>query len=181
MVWVNLLPWRERQLAARQRGWLLALLAIWLPAAGVLTALYQQLAADNLRGQLRVDQRQAAILQIDGLAQALAQVQQQRHSLLARQQQQQRQQRRNQQWQQFAQVLPQLMPPTLWLTSLQQAISGFHISGFSLEVADVTQFRQQLSRQPLFQQVSHGSIERQAGGMMGFSLLASLREDLSDE
>ncbi|MBP2168644.1 Tfp pilus assembly protein PilN [Erwinia toletana] len=181
MVWVNLLPWRQQQLIKRRRSGLLAILALLLPGMTALLMLYQQLSANNLHWRQRVNQLQAAMAQADGLTQKLAAAQQQQHDLLARQQEQQRQQLRNQQWLQFARALPQLMPQTLWLTSLQQAISGFYISGISHQLEDVAAFRQQLSRQPLFQQVSHGSIERQSGGAMQFSLHASLQPELAHE
>ncbi|MCU5771860.1 PilN domain-containing protein [Erwiniaceae bacterium BAC15a-03b] len=181
MVWVNLLPWRQQQLIKQRRGWWLVLLVLVLPGGTVLLMFCQQLATDNQHWRQRLNQLQVAMAQADGLAQKLAQAQQQRHDLLARQQKQQRQQLRNQQWLQFAGALPQLMPQSLWLTSLQQATSGFYISGISHQLEDVAVFRQQLGRQPLFQQIHHGSIERQSNGLMQFSLQASLQQELAYE
>lgn len=181
MVWVNLLSWREQQRAVRQRHWLWALAGIMAPCLMVMTLLHYQLAADNQYWQQRLSQRQAAVAQADVLAQKLALAQQEQQRLLAVQNQQQQRWQRNQQWYQFALVLPQLMPEGVWLSSISKAISGFSVSGSGQQMADISAFRQQLEQQVLFQQVSHGPVQRQAEGEMQFSLLASMQEGATHE
>jgi len=176
MVWVNLLPWRERLLAARLRHGAMALLIILLAGSVLLTVFYLQLAAENHRWRQQIEQRQAALAEADNLAQQLAEAQQQYQLLQTRQQRQQRQQQLNQHWQQFVEALPQLMPERLWLTRFTQALSGVQIFGISQQLDDVDALRQQLLSQPLLQQVSTGNIERLPEGGLQFSLRAALQE-----
>jgi len=181
MVWVNLLNWREQQRAVRQRHWLWALAGLMVPGVMVMTLLHYRLAAENQLWQQRLNQRQAAVALADTLAQKLTQAQQEQQRLLAVQNQQQQRWQRNQQWYQFALALPQLMPEGMWLTSISKAISGFSVSGSGQQMADISAFRHQLEQQALFQQVSHGPVQRQAEGEMQFSLLASLQEETPNE
>lgn len=181
MVWVNLLPWRERRLAARLRNSVMILLMIMLAGSVLLTVLYLQLAVENHRWRQQIEQRQAALAEADSLAQQLAEAQQQYQLLETRQQRQQRQLQLNQRWRQFVEALPQLMPERLWLTRFTQALSGVQIAGISQQLNDVDALRQQLLTQPLLQQVSTGNIERLPDGGLQFSLHAALQEGLVDE
>ncbi|WP_437612660.1 PilN domain-containing protein [Erwinia sp. V71] len=181
MIWVNLLPWRERQRAARLRNDGIVLLAMMLTGGALLVVLYLQLAADNRHWRQQIEQRQRALTVADSLAQQLAEAQLQHQGLLERQQRQQRQQQLNQRWQQFVHSLPQLLPEYLWLTSFVQAPSGVQISGISQQLNDVDRLRQQLLTQPLLQQVSTGNIERLPDGGLQFSIRAALQEGNSDE
>lgn len=181
MVWVNLLPWRERRLAARLRNSVMILLMIMLAGSVLLTVLYLQLAAENHRWRQQIEQRQAALAEADSLAQQLAEAQQQYQLLQTRQQRQQRQLQLNQRWRQFVEALPQLMPERLWLTRFTQALSGVQIAGISQQLNDVDALRQQLLTQPLLQQVSTGNIERLPDGGLQFSLHAALQEGQVDE
>ncbi|WNN44646.1 PilN domain-containing protein [Winslowiella toletana] len=181
MVWVNLLHWREQQRAQRQRQWLWALTGITVPGLMAIAWLHNDLATSNQFWQQRLSQRQAAIALADALAYKLAQAQQEHQRLLAVQSQQQQRRQHNQQWYQFALALPQLMPEGVWLTGINKAISGFSVSGSGQQMADISDFRQQLEQQALFQQVKHGPVQRQAGGEMHFSLLASMQEESAHE
>ncbi len=181
MVWVNLLPWRERLLAARLRHGAMILLIIMLAGSVLLAVLYFQLAVENHRWRQQIEQGQAALAEADNLAQQLAEAQQQYQLLQTRQQRQQRQLQRNQHWQQFVEALPHLMPERLWLTRFSQAISGVQISGISQQLDDVDTLRQQLLGQPLLQQVSTGNVERLPEGGLQFSLRAALQEVPGDK
>lgn len=181
MVWVNLRPWREQQLAKRRREWLLALFSLLLPGTVTLFLLYQPLSAAHQHWQQRINERQAALTQIEGLKEKLTQVQQQRHSLLTQKQRQQQQLWLNQEWHQFVLMLPKLMPTNLWLTRFQQENADFLISGICHEVEEINAFHQQLSQQPLLQQVSHALIEHHDNGTLQFTLHMSLRRDMKYE
>lgn len=181
MVWVNLLPWRQQRIARRQRNHLLTLAALLITGLCLIAVLCYRISADNQQWQQRLQQRQAAIARADGLAKQLAQLQQEHQSLLGQQQQQRRQQQINQQWMRFALALPQLMPEQLWLTSISKAAAGFTLHGVGRRLADISALRQRLEQQSLFRQVLYGPVERQSGGEMHFSLIASLQEDLANE
>lgn len=177
MGWVNLLPWRERQRTRRRRRGILVMLLFIFPGGSLLASLYRQLSTDNLCWQRRVEQSQMLMVQMSKLEQKLQRSQQQYQILLARQRRQQQQRWRNLQWYQFSLALPQIMPETLWLTSLQQEKSIFRIRGFCRDIGDIGLFHQQLETENLFQQVNAGMVKRVDNGSFEFSFQADLKKE----
>lgn len=181
MVWVNLLPWRHRQLKAKwHRDCLIVLvmtaacLLALLPTSGLRTANEQRI---NL-----VRRMQEANKQLDALkarSVALTQLQQQLRQKLA---DDASQRERVRQWYDFTLKLPDLMPETLWLSGLSKTADSLTFSGFCPGMADIDDFRLRLGRLPLFRQVTTGKLSRNPQGIIHFSLLATLgNQERNDE
>lgn len=173
MVWVNLLPWRARQLQARLHRWLLVLLVL---LAAFLTALLpvagQQ--AVNARQLLMVQRQQEGSQQINELKIRLAARVRQREGLEQQLTLHQQVQQRLEQWEEFSLRLAEQLPETLWLSELNKTPERLTLAGFCLAMTDVQVFRQRLQQLPLFSQVTTGRLSRGRDGVIQFSLQAML-------
>ncbi|WP_158780960.1 PilN domain-containing protein [Pantoea sp. BAV 3049] len=173
MVWVNLLPWRARQLQARMHRWLLVLLVL---LAAFLTALLlvagQQ--AVNARQQLMVLRQEESSQQINELKTRLAARIRQREVLEQQLATRQQVQQRLEQWVDFSLRLAEQLPDMLWLSELTKTPERLTLTGFCQTMTDVQDFRQRLQQLPLFGQVTTGKLSRRRDGMIHFSLLAIL-------
>ncbi len=173
MVWVNLLPWRHRQLRAKwHRDCLIAsvmsaaCLFALLPTAGLRME-------NEQRGNL-VRRTQEANRRLDALkarSVALALQKQQLQQKLANYVSQRE---RLRQWHDFTLTLPDLMPKKLWLSGLSKTADDLTFSGFCPEMAEIDDFRLRLERLPLFRRVTTGKLSRNPQGVIQFSLLATL-------
>ncbi len=173
MVWVNLLPWRHRQLKAK---WHRACLALVVMLAACMFAILPAsgLRAVNEQTTNLVRRTEESIRQLDALKTrsiALAQQQKQLQQKLA---DAAHRRERLRQWHDFTLRLPDLMPETLWLTELAKTADNLAFTGFCAGMADINIFRLRLQALPLFRQVRIGKLSRDPQGTFQFSLQATL-------
>lgn len=174
MVWVNLLPWREAQRKRQRRrwAWVLSLLATFFMATGLPTFCKQAL---NQQYESLVRLRKAAHQRLeDQLAQMSALLQEKealQRQLVDRQQRQYRLER----WHEFTQRLPEVMPDTLWLSTLSKNASSLTLSGSCRGMRDLEAFRLQLQKLAMVAQVRTGPLSRGPHGDLAFNLLIKLR------
>ncbi|RWR02453.1 hypothetical protein ED28_08710 [[Pantoea] beijingensis] len=172
MIWVNFLPWRQRRRQRALYQWLMRALTPLLFGISLSIAIGWQLSEENYRWRERIARQEEAITQAGVLSAYLAQSLQEQRQLQVVQQKRLQQRQRNRGWHQFSQQLAQLMPETLWLTTIKKREEGVRIVGFCQQLADVREFRQQLGTLSLFQQVENQGVIRQAPGQLQFILLA---------
>ncbi|KAB8312373.1 hypothetical protein EH228_07555 [Erwinia endophytica] len=174
MVWVNLLPWRTRQLQARLHRWYLVWLVLMvgflyalLPVAGqqAVNVQWLQMVQRQREGGQRLAELNKRIT-----ARRLLQEQLERQLTVHLQQQQ-----RMNQWLDFTQRLAEQLPETLWLSELIKTPERLTLAGFCLAMADIDDFRQRLQQSALFSQVTSGKLSRSQDGVIHFSLQAVLR------
>lgn len=181
MVWVNLLPWRHRQLKAKwHRDCLIVLvmtascLFALLPTSGLRTANEQRV---NLVRRMQEANKQLDAMKARSVALTLKE-QQLRRKIADYA----RQRERVRQWHDFTLELPDLMPEMLWLSGLSKTADSLTFSGFCPDMADIDDFRLRLGRLPLFRQVTTGKLSRNPQGIIQFSLLATLvSQEQNDE
>jgi len=172
MYQVNLLPWRAWRQRRRYLFWLRLTLAhlgiLLLILLGWRVGLYQQQQQWQLAWQQQTEQ-QLALEQQEQQLQGL-------QTELAALQQQDQQRRRQQQWNQFylqlLRVLPELLPPPLWLTRLEANKQHLKLTGKSHESAAVLQLERRLAQQPKFIAVELQQLERGSDGLFYFTLFA---------
>ncbi|KQN64001.1 PilN domain-containing protein [Erwinia sp. Leaf53] len=176
MVPVNLLPWRTQRLRRQWRRWCLLLL-VALPLLSALPGLW-------LQWQHQLNRQQKALLATCVEAQRLAAALQARTQAvlqplnalqLQRLQQQQRLQRLLL-WRDVAERIAQVIPAGVWLSELKTGTAGVQLQGASRGVAGVHRFRDRLGQLSWVQQVTSGSVVRNAEDEVHFSLQVHLRQ-----
>jgi len=174
MVWVNLLPWRARQLQARLHRWYLVLLVLMAAFLNVLLPVAGQQAVNTQRLQMVQRQREGSqqLVELNKRITGRRLLRQQlERQLTARLQQRQRMG----QWLDFTQRLAEQLPATLWLSELIKTPERLTLAGFCLAMTDIDDLRQRLQQSALFSQITSGKINRSQEGLIHFSLQAALR------
>ena len=173
MVWVNLLPWRHRQLKAK---WHRDCLIVLVMSAACLFALLPTLGLRTANEQrvTLVRRMQQANKQLDALKARSVALTQQQQQLRRKAADYARQRERVRQWHDFTLKLPDLMPEMLWLSGLSKTADNLTFSGFCPGMADIDNFRLRLEQLPLFRRVTTGKLSRNPQGIIQFSLLATL-------
>lgn len=171
MVWVNLLPWRERWLRQQRFRWLRSLILPPLCLLLCIAAGYGQGKLNALRA------RQNALWQQAGaqLQQAITQRTALQKRLDAQQPLLAQLRWRHQQglrWQQLLPLLAQQLPDALWLAQLQGDDRRITLRGFCSQVEEVHQLRAVLQRAGLFRQANIGRLQRQQNGRLAFTVTA---------
>ena len=180
MLAVNLLPWRAQQRQQRRQHSAVLLAGLLLCTLSLALLLWWR---GEQRYQHAAPQQASMAIQLQQIQQQLAHqhaLLQQRDALLLKRQAQAQRLQQHQRWQQFWQLLPTLMPDTLWLSRVERRQGQLVLDGLAQSLADVSAFRQQLQTQPLFAAVKQGSVQRQAQGDYRFALRARLQE-VADE
>lgn len=177
MYQVNLLPWRARIFAARYRFWiriLLLQLAIF--------SLCLMILGSYLSLSLHQQQQYVALLKTD--EEHLTSRYQQTQQAMARlkqmqllQQQWLRRERHNQAYLQLLQQLPQQMPETLWLTSLEQRDGIMQFKGISRDYSSLAHFASSLSHIKTLQHIQLSQMNISAIGQRQFILQSHWRPD----
>lgn len=171
MVWINLLPWRERWLQRQRRRWLVSLGL--LPLLLVSALLGARLA--DWHSQLRLQQlsawqqASALLLQVSGQKMRWQKLLSDRHSALSAQQ---RHYLRGLRWRQLVAALPEHLPDSLWLTKLHSDGEQLSIQGLCYQVSEAHQLSNWLAEQAKFSAVAFSRIARTASGELAFTLQA---------
>lgn len=172
MVWVNLLPWRQRQL---QKAW-----RVWRLAGGVLVLGLSLLMLEGY-WQRSLNHQQSLTLGLLSTAlndaQALSgRVKAEQQQLSTLQRQQDRLELRQQQmalWRDFARTLGPLFPPDTWLNALHKTRKGLVLRGVASSIKELHELRDRLREVALFKQVSLGAVQRIRTGEMTFDMQAT--------
>ncbi|OON39325.1 hypothetical protein BTJ39_13660 [Izhakiella australiensis] len=180
MVWVNLLPWRERWLASQRRRWLKGLLLpLMLPGvialAGMLQHQFNALKAiENQAWRQSQTQlkhalaRRAALQRLIRSEQATLERLERRH-------------RRLMGWQQLMNTLDARLPPGLWLTAISGDAQAVIFTGRCTQVEESTLFRSALQSAGLFDRLTITHLKRAAGGSLDFTLTGRWAEAGRDD
>lgn len=179
MVYINLMPWRQRRRQRQWRVWrLLAIGALALLMGRAVEGYWQQQL-----NRLQDGERQRWSEARDQAAEWQTRYQFARRQLNERQEARRRQ---DEQWQEltrwfsFLDVLSDGLPPDVWLQSLQKAQRHVVLEGFSHSIDGLEQLRGHLHRWPEASAVTQGALRRAPTGEIGFSLnllLGSLSHD----
>ncbi len=170
---VNLLAWREQRLTSRLRLWLIALggascvvlfIVVWRSAAIVQQAQHQRLLANNERDILhKVEQLVASAREQEKLLVS------QREGV----RQIQGRQAQTQRWSNALLALTQMLPPQVWLSTLEIHKDAMRVDGLSRDEAGVYALHTHPSSAGL--RLSHqGAITRERSGEWRFSLTFSI-------
>ncbi|PIJ51201.1 hypothetical protein BL250_05925 [Erwinia sp. OLTSP20] len=171
MVWVNLLPWRERWLAAQRKHWLRMLLlpALLVSLSVVCAIAWQQdnvlQTRENQCWQLAQAQLKRAIERKTALQQAI-------HAAQEKLQYLERRNQRLKRWQKLVSVLDKAVPPGLWLAEIRGDNRKIAFTGHSSKVSDSGLFRTVLKQSGLFDQLLMTRLERADSGLFDFTLTA---------
>lgn len=179
MVYINLMPWRQRRRQRQWRVWhLLAIGAVALLMVKAVEGYWQQQL-----NRLQSGERQRWSEALEQAAALQTRYQFARRQLSERQEVQRRQDERWQElarWFSFLDVLSDGLPPDVWLRSLQKAQRHVVLEGFSRSIGGLEQLRGRLRQWPEASAVTQGALRREPAGEIGFSLslqLGSLNHD----
>ncbi len=171
MVWVNLLPWRERWLKQQRTRWLRShsLLPLLL-IAGLVGGAFADGLNHQRKQQLIIWQQATAVLQqktdrkiyqqkiLDDREKAL-------NILILHH-------RLNLYWQQLIATLDQGIPDSLWLTRLESSGHKLKFNGRCSQVSDADYFLNWLKNQPQFAAVHFIQLARTSEGKLAFTVQA---------
>lgn len=176
MVWVNLLPWRlvQRRKACQRWSVALMLLALMLMAAGLPTL--GKLSLNQLSEQ-GIRQQQALNHQLEKRLQQVTGLRKEREALRQQLTERQRRQKNLARWSSFVLDLTQMMPETLWLSSVSKSASTLTLAGFCKGMEDLEVFSQHLQKMALAVQVKNGQLSRNAQDNLAFNLLITLKPE----
>lgn len=181
MIWVNLLPWREKQLKRVWRQEMLSFALALLLLGFMVSVLLQKFQYGYQHWQRTVGLWQNTLQQAESLVRQRGKAISEFELLQQQQRQLQAFSLQTRRWLFFIQNFAAEMPDTLWLIRMEKAQHRVTLTGFSPGLEEIDQFRHKLSQYPLFLSVSPGIIERQSDGHLLFTLHATVNSVVADD
>ncbi|SFN43454.1 hypothetical protein SAMN05216516_107115 [Izhakiella capsodis] len=180
MVWVNLLPWRERRLASLRRIWLKGLLTPFALLCAVALVITIQRQFNSLKAIENQTWRQSQ-MQLKHVFTQKTALQRQVSAGQVKLDKLERRHQRLMRWQKLMTLLGEKLPVGLWLTEIRGDVKTVTFTGRCAQVEDSALLRKALLNARLFDRLLVTHFRRASSGTLDFTLVGHWSEAGSDD